>query len=407
MSRILDKLIILVLSIFAMYFSLQGDILLIFIYVAIILSCLNYYLINRDRDDFSMKPAGARETIAFIIELAVVALAVFFSPAMVLLPIIAYDITRSRNYIATAVAVAALINAFNSFGISTTTTNLSTMLVLFILMLIILAVMLSIKTERQQMMTEKYKNLRDNTEEKSRKLRSQNSELMNARDTEVYNAQLSERNRIAREIHDNVGHTLSRAILQMGALLAIHKEEPYHTELSEVRETLDTAMNNIRSSVHDLHDESIDVASSIEKLAEPLQSKYNVKMDLDIGDNMPRQIKYACIGITKECISNIMKHSQNTDVEIRLNEHPAMYQLIVHDFTPESASASSQPGSATNSSKSNSTHESSSKNGSSTDTAGVGMGLENIATRAESVNGTLNISTENGFRVFVSIPRQN
>ena len=123
MNRILDKLIILALSIFAMYFSLQGNILLIFLYVAIILSCVNYYLISRDRDDYSMKPTGARETIAFIIELAIVVLAVFYSPAIVLLPIIAYDITRSRNYIAVAVAVGALINSFNYSGISTISTN--------------------------------------------------------------------------------------------------------------------------------------------------------------------------------------------------------------------------------------------------------------------------------------------
>lgn len=339
-----------------------------------------------------MKPVGVRETVAFIIELAIVALAFFFPPATTLLPIIAYDITRSRNYIALAASIGALINSAN-YGGADPSKEFSTLLVLFIFMLSFLAVMLSIKTERHQLMTEKYKSLRDNTEEKNRKLRSQNSELMNARDTEVYNAQLSERNRIAREIHDNVGHTLSRAILQMGALLAVHKEEPYHTELAEVRETLDTAMNNIRSSVHDLHDESIDVAASIEKLAEPLQAKYNVEMDIDIGDNMPRQVKYACIGITKECISNIMKHSHNSDVEIKLNEHPSMYQLIVHDFTPDSASDSN---------KSNSAKE---KTDSSADTAGVGMGLENIATRAESVNGTLTITTENGFRVFVSIPR--
>lgn len=36
---------------------------------------------------------------------------------------------------------------------------------------------------------------------------------------EIRIATLSERNRIAREIHDNVGHMLSRAILQLGAIM--------------------------------------------------------------------------------------------------------------------------------------------------------------------------------------------
>ncbi len=40
------------------------------------------------------------------------------------------------------------------------------------------------------------------------------------------------------EIHDNVGHMLSRSILQMGALITIHKEEPLHGQLAGVGETL-------------------------------------------------------------------------------------------------------------------------------------------------------------------------
>ena len=42
------------------------------------------------------------------------------------------------------------------------------------------------------------------------------------REMENAGATLRERNRIAREIHDNVGHMLSRSILQMGALITIH-----------------------------------------------------------------------------------------------------------------------------------------------------------------------------------------
>ena len=59
-------------------------------------------------------------------------------------------------------------------------------------------------------------------------------EPMEKQDYEIYLATLRERNRIAREIHDNVGHMLSRSILQMGALITIHKEEPLHGQLAGV-----------------------------------------------------------------------------------------------------------------------------------------------------------------------------
>ena len=378
MSRLIDKIIIHVLSVFAMCSIIHGNTFLVVLYISIIINAMNHYLISREDLSLTMKPQNANEWIAFVLEIAAVLFCIFYPPATVIIPVIMYDIIRSRNYPA---AVLSLIAFIRSIGSPAYDTNLS----LYILTCIILSIILCIYTEEKNVIKKAYRRLRDDSTEKNTLLRSKNTELIQARDTEIYNAQLSERNRIAREIHDNVGHTLSRAILQMGALLSIHKEEPIHSELEGVRQTLDDAMNNIRSSVHDLHDDSIDVRSNIYQLVEPLKNKYSVHMDIDIGEDTPRPVKYALIGITKECISNIMKHSKNSDVDIRLNEHPSMYQLIIHDYT------------LNNQNESGWTPQQSS--------ADYGMGLENIRGRVESVNGTLNISTDNGFRVFVTIPK--
>lgn len=332
-----------------------------------------------------MKLSDMKEKAAFSIETALVIGALKFPPLIAIIPLIIYDITWSRNYFAFLLGLIAILMNF-SFPSG-----------ILVLIISFLSIIMSIKSEMIGKYSKDLKKMRDDSSEKTSRLRSQNTELLNARDTEIYNAQLSERNRIAREIHDNVGHTLSRAILQMGALLAIHKEEPIHTELEGVRETLDSAMNSIRSSVHDLHDDSIDVKANISDMAKALRDKFNVNMDLDIGNDTPRPVKYAIIGITKECISNIIKHSTNTDVDIKLNEHPSMYQLIIHDYSLDKTSDS---GSANESAK-NKNNETNSENFDD-----YGMGLENIRSRVESVNGTLNISNHNGFRVFVSIPRK-
>lgn len=332
-----------------------------------------------------MKLSDMKEKAAFSIETALVIGALKFPPLIAIIPLIIYDITWSRNYFAFLLGLIAILMNF-SFPSG-----------LLVLIISFLSIIMSIKSEMIGKYSKDLKKMRDDSSEKTSRLRSQNTELLNARDTEIYNAQLSERNRIAREIHDNVGHTLSRAILQMGALLAIHKEEPIHTELEGVRETLDSAMNSIRSSVHDLHDDSIDVKANISDMAKVLRDKFNVNMDLDIGNDTPRPVKYAIIGISKECISNIIKHSTNTDVDIKLNEHPSMYQLIIHDYSLDKTSDS---GSANESAK-NKNNETNSENFDD-----YGMGLENIRSRVESVNGTLNISNHNGFRVFVSIPRK-
>lgn len=377
MNRLIDKIIIMIISSFAMYQSVHGSVFLILLYTSVIFSSLNYYLLRREDTDMKMKLQDRKEIIAYVVQIICVIMPVFYPPLIFITPIVMYDIAHSRNY-------AAL---FLSAVTYTSTDIPKNYIFIFLILMSIISLVMSLKTEREIVLQNKYKSLRDDSSEKNELLQLRNQELLKARDNEVYNAQLAERNRIAREIHDNVGHTLSRAILQMGALLAIHKEEPVHSELEEVRQTLDSAMNSIRSSVHDLHDESIDVPAAIKQMVEPLYSKYNVNLDIDVGNDMPRPIKYTCIGIAKECISNIIKHSNNPNVDIRLSEHPAMYQLVIHDYDSENPVSNSG------------------YTDSKAPDSDMGMGLENIRTRAESVNGSLNISTENGFRIFVSIPR--
>ena len=375
----MDKIILLLLSMFGMYLTMHDNLFLVCLYLSIIYSGVNYYLIIQDKNDLSMKPSDKSSWFAFILELIVCIPALVFPPAVVILPLVMYDMTRSRNYIGFLLSVMAFINTALTIGKDDS--KVTIYILLYTLALSALSILMSIKTERSDKTYQELKRVRDDDAEVNTRLRLQNNELLNARDTEIHNAQLAERNRIAREIHDNVGHMLSRALLQMGALLSIHKEEPIHSQLEGVRETLDTAMNNIRSSVHDLHDDSIDVKANIIQMAKPLEDSYKVNLDIDISDDMPRNIKYACIGITKECISNIIKHSHNKNVDISLSEHPSFYQLVIHDYGSRDDKTVTITG----------------KN--------AGMGLENIRSRVESVNGSLNISTSQGFRVFVSIPK--
>lgn len=105
-------------------------------------------------------------------------------------------------------------------------------------MLIVAAILLACRTGRILYLEQEMIRLRDTSTELNLVLQEKNKNLMEKQDYEIYLATLRERNRIAREIHDNVGHMLSRSILQMGALITIHKEEPLHGQLAGVGETL-------------------------------------------------------------------------------------------------------------------------------------------------------------------------
>ncbi len=220
--------------------------------------------------------------------------------------------------------------------------------------------------------------LRDNSVEKEMMLKESTRHLVDSQNDQIYIATLKERNRIAREIHDNVGHMLSRSILQVGALLAICKDDTLKPHLTTLKETLDLAMNNIRNSVHDLHDESIDLQNALQGLVDSF-TFCPVHFQCDISKQIPKNVKYCFLAITKEGMNNIMRHSNASRVTLTVKEHPAFYQLLIED---------------------NGTTSLHSDNVSDT-----GMGISNMKERAEALHGILHISTENGFRIFVSIPK--
>ena len=122
---------------------------------------------------------------------------------------------------------------------------------------------------------------RDDSEELTEVLREQNRRLLNEQDQEVHLATLAERNRIAREIHDNVGHILSRGILLLGAIRTVSADQTIAPQLQMLAETLDSAMAKMRESVHDLHDDSIDLRHNLEEIMAEL-TNFTIETDLEL-----------------------------------------------------------------------------------------------------------------------------
>ena len=90
---------------------------------------------------------------------------------------------------------------------------------------IIVSVIVYMRVSKLEETVGKLISLRDEITEKNIQLTKQNFRLAQAQDNEIHLATLKERNRIAREIHDNVGHMLTRSLLQAGALLIVNHDE--------------------------------------------------------------------------------------------------------------------------------------------------------------------------------------
>ena len=131
---------------------------------------------------------------------------------------------------------------------------------------ILLSLVLKLKEEAYEELEQEYRKTRDDSKERNLLLQEKNRSLIEKQDYEIYTATLQERNRIAREIHDNVGHLLSRSILITGAAKAINASDALSPVLDDLDHSLNQAMTSIRTSVHDLHDESLNLKEAAESL---------------------------------------------------------------------------------------------------------------------------------------------
>lgn len=253
----------------------------------------------------------------------------------------------------------------------------------------ILAFFLWSHTRQYEILTRNFRQSRDDSEEHALLLSEKNKALLEKQDYEIYAATLRERNRIAREIHDNVGHVLSRSILMTAACKTINKNEALDPLLGNLEESLNGAMNSIRSSVHDLHDDAVNLEDAIKGLVKDF-SFCPVTLTYDMSRQVPREVKYSLISITKEGLSNVMRHSNANSVNILLREHPALYQLCIED---NGTLGSKIPDIQTDA------------DSNKMETVSGGMGLSNIRDRVKALGGTVQITQEKGFRIFVTIPK--
>ncbi|MCL2350248.1 MAG: histidine kinase, partial [Defluviitaleaceae bacterium] len=156
--------------------------------VAITATSLNQY--------FDQKIFNIAITCAYIAVCLVVPVFAVFLPAFVL------DVARFNRYLP-AVMVLPMVLYSPVF-----------------LPVLILSYLVDFVYNNMESITKKHNALHDYNTVQKRALTAKTKELEENSDKAAHLAKLSERNRIARDIHDNIGHVLSRAILQTAALQA-------------------------------------------------------------------------------------------------------------------------------------------------------------------------------------------
>ena len=218
------------------------------------------------------------------------------------------------------------------------------------------------------------KEIRDTNTSQKIILTSKNQKLLEQQNDMLHMTKLQERNRIARDIHDIIGHSLSRALLQTGALAAINQDPNLKSAIEELKVNLTDSMNQVRNSIHDLKDDSVDLKVAVTEIL--AASGFKTILNYDVENSVPNTVKNCFLIVLKESVTNTSKHSDATKLTLTIAEHPVMYQFLLVDNgtvpPPET---------------------------------GHGIGLQNIHERVSELGGYSRLGYQNGFRTFITIPK--
>jgi signal transduction histidine kinase len=150
-------------------------------------------------------------------------------------------------------------------------------------------------------------------------------------------ATLQERNRIARDIHDSLGHSLSILNLHLEAALKLWKTEPEEaTEfLTEAKSLGSRALDDVRQSVFALRSDPLE-GQSLEEAIASLTGNFfrstsiQPNINIDLSHSIPPEVKIVVYRIVQEALTNIYKYAGTTEVDIQVKTKNDL-QLMISD----------------------------------------------------------------------------
>lgn len=241
---------------------------------------------------------------------------------------------------------------------------------------VLLAVLLWYKDKELGSARERYFTAADELRHRSDSQQREVLAMQREQETGIKLAIARERNRIARDIHDNVGHILSRGILQVGALALGTADPESKQSLEALQQSLRAGMDTVRNSVHNTRQDTLALDIEIEALLSqfdfcPVRYHNSAVTELSLSN------KYVVMAIIREALNNIMRHSNATQANVTLSEMDHSHLLLISD------------------------------NGTAQASSGTGMGLAAMEERVRGLRGSMHISRGHGFRILITLPKED
>jgi signal transduction histidine kinase len=151
--------------------------------------------------------------------------------------------------------------------------------------------------------------------------------------------QETERRRVARELHDQLGQLSAALGLSLKSLE--HREDlsdPGRQKLREVQSLAHEMSRAIHEMARELRPAALDdlgLAAAVASYAEAWSKRSQIKVDLQSagldGLRMAPAVETALYRIVQEALTNVLKHAQAGEVNLILERHGSQVQVIVED----------------------------------------------------------------------------
>ncbi|MEH1968528.1 ATP-binding response regulator [Nostoc sp.] len=199
-------------------------------------------------------------------------------------------------------------------------------------------------------------------------------------------ATVEERNRIARDIHDSLGHALVALNIQMETALTLWQTDPIQAYefLKEAKKLGSDALKAVRQSVSEIRSDPLQgklLENAIATLAQEFYRTTGIfpQCQIDLSYPLSNQVNTVVYRIIQEGLTNICKYANATHVQIQIHTTAEGLLLVLQD---------------------NGT-------GMSIDMSADGFGLQGMRERTTAVGGQLEIHSQPGagWRITARFPR--
>jgi two-component system sensor histidine kinase DesK len=201
----------------------------------------------------------------------------------------------------------------------------------------------------------------------NRKLRKANEEIENL-------AKVAERERIARDLHDVLGHTLSVITLksELAGKLVDRDPERAGKEIREVEEISRQALSDVRDAIRGYRSRGL-VAELAQAKTTLETAGLTVQCDAATTMKLPAVQESVLSLAVREAVTNVVRHAQARTCRMRLEQQNGTCRFEIHDDGCGSSN-------------------------------GEGNGLRGMRERVEMLGGTLDRSTAAGTTLTITLP---